>query len=249
MAASGMAGSGWAADRLSRARADCLVGSVRRALPPALSRLPADGTFRPLPLRSARSRRDGSAPEVPPRDDRDGSRPAERADSPRDDRDDSLRADRDESRPADRADSPRADRDGSRPAERADSARDGLLGVRSLRLGSRGICASRSTGKLGNKENEGHSANRTTLVPDCVRRRPTLPRSGPRSTIGAERLSFRVRDGTGRFPLAMVAETLWRYLSLALAGADRTSGTAQWTRARMRREAAFEKVCGKSSAY
>src|SRR6185437_6923745 len=44
----------------------------------------------------------------------------------------------------------------------------------------------------------------------CVRRRPTLPRSGPRSTIGAERLSFRVRDGTGRFPLAMVAETLWR---------------------------------------
>ena len=273
VAASGMAGSGWAADRLSRARADCLVGSVRWALRPALSRLLADGTFRPLPLRSARSRRDGSAPEVPPRDDRDGSRPAERADSPRDDRDDSpradrdgsrpaeradspradrddsLRADRDESRPAERADSPRADRDGSRPAERADSARDGLLGVRSLRLGSRGICASRSTGKLGNKENEGHSANRTTLVPDCVRRRPTLPRSGPRSTIGAERLSFRVRDGTGRFPLAMVAETLWRYLSLALAGADRTSGTAQWTRARMRREAAFEKVCGKSSAY
>ena len=249
MAASGMAGSGWAADRLSRARADCLVGSVRWALRPALSRLLADGTFRPLPLRSARSRRDGSAPEVPPRDDRDGSRPAERADSPRADRDDSPRADRTGSRPAERADSPRADRDGSRPAERADSARDGLLGVRSLRLGSRGICASRSTGKLGNKENEGHSANRTTLVPDCVRRRPTLPRSGPRSTIGAERLSFRVRDGTGRFPLAMVAETLWRYLSLALAGADRTSGTAQWTRARMRREAAFEKVCGKSSAY
>ena len=43
-----------------------------------------------------------------------------------------------------------------------------------------------------------------------VRRRPTLPRSPPRSTIGAERLSFRVRDGTGRFPFAMVAETLWR---------------------------------------
>jgi len=83
VAASGMAGSGWAADRLSRARADCLVGSVRWALRPALSRLLADGTFRPLPLRSARSRRDGSAPEVPPRDDRDGSRPAERADSPR----------------------------------------------------------------------------------------------------------------------------------------------------------------------
>ena len=43
-----------------------------------------------------------------------------------------------------------------------------------------------------------------------VRRRPTLPRSPPRSTIGAEGLSFRVRNGTGRFPFAMAAETLWR---------------------------------------
>ena len=42
-----------------------------------------------------------------------------------------------------------------------------------------------------------------------VRRRPTLPRGPPRSTIGAERLSFRVRNGTGRFPLAMATETLW----------------------------------------
>ena len=42
-----------------------------------------------------------------------------------------------------------------------------------------------------------------------VRRRPTLPHSGPCSTIGAERLSFRVRNGAGRFPLAMTAETLW----------------------------------------
>src|SRR4051795_7650551 len=41
-----------------------------------------------------------------------------------------------------------------------------------------------------------------------VRRRPTLPRSVPRSTIGAERLSFRVRNGTGRFPLAIAAVTL-----------------------------------------
>ena len=47
--------------------------------------------------------------------------------------------------------------------------------------------------------------------PEYVRRRPTLPRSGPRSTIGAEGLSFRVRDETGRFPFAMAAETLWRY--------------------------------------
>ena len=41
-----------------------------------------------------------------------------------------------------------------------------------------------------------------------VRRRPTLPRGPPRSTIGAEGLSFRVRNGTGRFPFAMAAETL-----------------------------------------
>src|SRR4051794_18819044 len=43
-----------------------------------------------------------------------------------------------------------------------------------------------------------------------VRRRPTLPRGPPRSTIGAVGLSFRVRNGTGRFPDAMTAETLWR---------------------------------------
>ena len=42
-----------------------------------------------------------------------------------------------------------------------------------------------------------------------VRRRPTLPRGPPRSTIGADRLSFRVRNVTGRFPVAMTAETLW----------------------------------------
>ena len=41
-----------------------------------------------------------------------------------------------------------------------------------------------------------------------VRRRPTLPHRHQCSTIGAERLSFRVRNGTGRFPLAMTAVTL-----------------------------------------
>ena len=44
-----------------------------------------------------------------------------------------------------------------------------------------------------------------------VRQRPTLPHPRECSTIGAERLSFRVRNGTGRFPFAMAAETLWRY--------------------------------------
>jgi hypothetical protein len=43
-----------------------------------------------------------------------------------------------------------------------------------------------------------------------VRRRPTLPRGPPRSTIGAEELNFRVRNGTGCFPFAITAETLLR---------------------------------------
>ena len=41
-----------------------------------------------------------------------------------------------------------------------------------------------------------------------VRRRPTLPQPLGCSTIGAERLDFRVRDGTGYFPLAKAAVTL-----------------------------------------
>ena len=41
-----------------------------------------------------------------------------------------------------------------------------------------------------------------------VRRRPTLPHPPECSTIGAGGLSFRVRNGTGRFPSAMTAVTL-----------------------------------------
>ena len=70
-----------------------------------------------------------------------------------------------------------------------------------------------------------------------VRRRPTLPHSLPCSTIGAEGLSFRVRNGTGRFPLAMTAVTLWRYVGgtpVWFGGwVARFSGTAQWTRTRI----------------
>ena len=40
-----------------------------------------------------------------------------------------------------------------------------------------------------------------------VRRCPTLPQGPPCSTIGAKSLSFRVRNVTGRFPLAIAAET------------------------------------------
>jgi hypothetical protein len=44
-------------------------------------------------------------------------------------------------------------------------------------------------------------------VLNCVRRCPTFP-PGLGSIIGAGRLSFRVRDGSGRFPAAMAAVTL-----------------------------------------
>src|SRR3954470_2106071 len=90
---------------------------------------------------------------------------------------------------------------------------------------------------------DGHPVNRVAVsFKRVVRRRPTLPRGPPRSTIGAVGLSFRVRNGTGRFPDAMTAETLWRYPThepprtaptrgLVVSGwAGRISGTAQWTR-------------------
>ena len=52
--------------------------------------------------------------------------------------------------------------------------------------------------------------------PKKVRRCPTLPQGPPCSTIGAESLSFRVRNVTGRFPLAMAAETLLMFQSAQL---------------------------------
>jgi hypothetical protein len=63
--------------------------------------------------------------------------------------------------------------------------------------------------RLHAETTKGHP--RVALCRKNVRRRPTLPPSHPSSTIGAERLSFRVRNGTGRFPLAMAAETLLRF--------------------------------------
>lgn len=41
-----------------------------------------------------------------------------------------------------------------------------------------------------------------------VRRCPTLPHTPVCSTIGAVGLSFRVRNGTGRFPYAITTVTL-----------------------------------------
>ena len=44
-----------------------------------------------------------------------------------------------------------------------------------------------------------------------VRRCPTFP-PGLGSIIGADRLSFRVRDGTGRSPVAVAAVTLFKFV-------------------------------------
>ena len=44
----------------------------------------------------------------------------------------------------------------------------------------------------------------------CARWCPTLPHPGGCSTIGAVRLSFRVRNGSGRLPVAMTTETTVR---------------------------------------
>ena len=72
-----------------------------------------------------------------------------------------------------------------------------------------------------------------------VRRRSTLPQGHPCSTIDAERLNFRVRNGTGCFPLAMVAETLLSFRSIqkgvkafmyVCGSRDRISRATQWTR-------------------
>ena len=49
-----------------------------------------------------------------------------------------------------------------------------------------------------------------------IRRRPTLPRSFPRSTIGAEELNFRVRDGNGCDLFAIATENFQAHWPLEL---------------------------------
>ena len=61
------------------------------------------------------------------------------------------------------------------------------------------------------------------------RRCPTLPRGLPRSTIGAEELNFRVRNGTGCFPFAMAAGNSMEIYGLS----GRSSRATQWTRSRL----------------
>ena len=82
------------------------------------------------------------------------------------------------------------------------------------------------------------------------RRCPTLPRGLPRSTIGAEELNFRVRNGTGCFPFAIAAGNsieLYgpanafhpvltpvtqrvRIIRMKNIRSGRSSGATQWTR-------------------
>ena len=65
-----------------------------------------------------------------------------------------------------------------------------------------------------------------------VRRSPTLPHAPACSTIGAGRLNFRVRYGTGCFPSAMATGTACDTGTAPCQGGPvRVSRTTQWTRA------------------
>ena len=72
------------------------------------------------------------------------------------------------------------------------------------------------TDSLLKREWAPHCGAHSTL--NSVRRCPTLPHPGGCSTIGAVGLSFRVRDGTGRFPHAVAAVTLFPALPRARPG-------------------------------
>ena len=70
-------------------------------------------------------------------------------------------------------------------------------------------------GEVGSKTNkaegkkEGALTSSTSGPPGArIRRRPTLPHSLPCSTIGAEELNFRVRNGNGWNLFAMTTENL-----------------------------------------
>ena len=45
------------------------------------------------------------------------------------------------------------------------------------------------------------------FLEELIGRRPTLPRTCARSTIGAEGLNYRVRDGNGWDPLARITQS------------------------------------------
>jgi hypothetical protein len=76
----------------------------------------------------------------------------------------------------------------------------------------------------------------------CVRRCPTLPHPGGCSTIGAGGLSFRVRNGSGRFPSAMAAVTC---VELWPGGVGHRLAVLR----ELHSGCVVSVVCGKSSAY
>ena len=72
--------------------------------------------------------------------------------------------------------------------------------------GRRGALEQASKGRQKNSARKTHEG---VLRAECVvRRRPSLPQGPPCSPIGAGKLNFRVRNGTGCFPPAMATETL-----------------------------------------
>src|SRR4051812_35054718 len=96
------------------------------------------------------------------------------------------------------------------PPDPTVSRADGCTGVRTVR--ARALMGPQTSPQMPHKrEKAPHRDSEESgagLSPQFVRRRPTLPQGPPCSTIGAERLSFRVRNVTGRFPNAMTTETL-----------------------------------------
>ena len=97
-----------------------------------------------------------------------------------------------------------AARTGRRP--QVDPTRDSFSGAVAGTMAPLVAAGRSATGTAVNEKRA--TRHRVALSHEEVRRCPTLPQGPPCSTIGAESLSFRVRNVTGRFPLAMAAETL-----------------------------------------
>ena len=92
-------------------------------------------------------------------------------------------------------------RDGRLAAQCGEATRGGFDVRRPLSHGIR-------CGPLERKATSGLGWRCFSDAMEYVRRRPTLPPPLGGSTIGAGRLNFRVRDGSGCFPVAMAAVTL-----------------------------------------
>jgi hypothetical protein len=90
----------------------------------------------------------------------------------------------------------------ARPACETAADRDGSRKLNGIGVATANELSTHGTNRI----------NRKRLAPwgrasseSVFRRCPALPRGLPRSTIGAEELNFRVRNGTGCFPFAVAA--------------------------------------------